>query len=82
MVAGVLEVLQGVEHAAERRRVELQAELGSLQLQRRAPGELAHDHPRPVADEIGRDVLVGVRRGGRARSCAGPALWANAADPT
>ena len=60
VITGVLEVLEGVEDAAERRRVELQAELGGLQLQRRSPGELADDHAGPVADEIGRNVLVGV----------------------
>ena len=61
VIAGVLEVLQGVEDPTERRRLELEAELGGLQLERRTSGELAHDNPRPVADEIRRHVLVRVR---------------------
>ena len=61
VIAVVLEVLQGLEHPPERRRVHLEAELGGLQLEGRAPGELAHHDAGPVADGVGRHVLIGVR---------------------
>ena len=60
VVAVVLEVLEGVEDPSQRRRVVLEAELGRLQLERRSPRQLAHDNTGPIADDVGRDVLVGV----------------------
>ena len=61
VVAVVLEMLQGVEDTSQSGRVELEAQLGSLQLQRRAPRQFAHDDPGPVAHDVGRHMLVGVR---------------------
>ena len=70
-----------VEHPPEGLGVEFEAELLGLEGQGRAAGHLRDHEPGPVADRVGRDVLVGVRRRAMALVCR-PALWAKAAAPT
>ena len=60
VVALVLEALEVVDHAVDRRAVHRQAELGRLHRDRRPPGHLRHDEAGAVADQLGIDVLVGV----------------------
>ena len=60
VITVVLEVLQGVEDSSQSWRVELEAQLGSLQLKGRASRKLAHDDASPVAHDVGRHVLVRV----------------------
>ena len=60
VVALVLEPLQLVDHVVDGRAVERQPELLRLHVDRRLAGHLRHDEPGAVADELGRDVLVGV----------------------
>ena len=62
VVALVLETLQFVDDLVDLCTVELEADFVGLHLDRRPTGHLRHDESRPVADQFGVDVFVGVLR--------------------
>jgi len=72
MESAVLESLERREDLVQGARVQTQPELFCLERKGRPAGELRDDESRPVSDQVGGDVLVGVapaRDGARVEPC-------------